>query len=194
MKNLTDRPPMSRTDKLCLVALAGCFLAPNLAVWAMDTAAIRATEADKPPAITTAAPAMDFTPLFEAAEAHREEFFWETIPLNGSCRDALQEACEAHGVPLHIALGVIEVESGFDPEAVSSEGCVGLMQLNTKYFPAGLSPEDNIRAGVAHLGALLERYDGDIQASLCAYNKGYDDGGRRYARAVLDASEKWVRG
>ena len=40
----------------------------------------------------------------------------------------------------------------------------------------------------------IERYDGDIQAALRAYNKGYDDGDRRYARAVLDASEKWGNG
>ena len=194
MNNLTDRPPMSRTDKLCLVALAGCFLAPHLAVWAMDAAAYRAAEADKPPSITITAPPIDCTPLVEAVEARREEFFWETVPLNGSCRDALQEACEAHGVPLHIALGVIEVESGFDPEAVSSEGCVGLMQLNTKYFPAGLSPEDNIRAGVAYLGALLERYEGDTQAALTAYNAGHDTGSRTYANAVLAASERWGAG
>ncbi len=193
MKNLTDRPPMSRTDKLCLVALAGCFLAPNLAVWAMDTAAIRATEADKPPAITTAAPAMDFTPLFEAAEAHREEFFWETIPLNGSCRDALQDACEAHGVPVWLALGVVEVESGFDLEA-DNDLCYGLCQLNKNYYPSDLTPAENIQAGVAHLASQIKRYDGDIQAALRAYNKGYDDGDRRYARAVLDASEKWGRG
>ena len=35
MNKLNDRPPMSRTDKLCLVALAGCFLAPHLACLVM---------------------------------------------------------------------------------------------------------------------------------------------------------------
>lgn len=30
MNKLTDRSPLSQTDKLCLVALVGCFLAPNL--------------------------------------------------------------------------------------------------------------------------------------------------------------------
>ena len=71
MNKLNDRPPMSHTDKLCLVALAGCFLAPHLAVWAMDAAAYRAAEADKPPSITITAPPIDCTPLVEAVEARR---------------------------------------------------------------------------------------------------------------------------
>ncbi len=35
MQKLTDRPPMSQTDKLCLVALVGCFLALHLACLVM---------------------------------------------------------------------------------------------------------------------------------------------------------------
>lgn len=193
MKKLTDRPPLSHTDKLCLVALAGCFLAPNLAVWAMDAAAYRAAEADKPPSITITAPPIDCTPLVEAVEARRAELFWETVPLDQACQAALQDACEAHGVPVWLALGVVEVESGFDLEA-DNDLCYGLCQLNKNYYPSDLTPAENIQAGVAHLASQIKRYDGDIQAALRAYNKGYDDGDRRYARAVLDASEKWGRG
>lgn len=199
MKKLTDRPPMSRTDKLCLVALAGCFLAPHLAVWAMDAAAYRAAEADKPPVeVVTVAQPIDCTPLAEAIAARKaeleEELFWQTVPLDAECRAALEEACEVNGVALCDALGLIEVESGFQVEAVSREGCFGLFQLNPKYYPTDLTPAENIRAGVAHLAGQIERYNGDIQAALRAYNLGYDDGDRQYARAVLDASEKWGEG
>ena len=189
-----EKSPTSATDRLCAAALAVLLVAVTLVYEATDGAAIRAAEADKPPAITVTVPAIDISFLAEALEECRRELFWQSIPLSPACREALREACEAHGVPLCDALGVIQVESGFDPEAVSSEGCVGLMQLNTRYFPAGLSPEDNIRAGVAYLGALLERYDGDTQAALRAYNKGWDDGSRTYARAVLAASEQWGAG
>lgn len=68
------------------------------------------------------------------------------------------------------------------------------MGLNKKYYPSDLTPAENIWAGVAQMAGQIERYDGDIQAALRAYNKGYDDGDRRYARAVLDASEKWGNG
>ena len=197
MKKLTDRLPLSHTEKLCLLALAGCFLAPNLAVWAMDTAAIRAAEADKPhvEAVTIAQP-IDCAPLSEAIaarKAEQEELFWKTVPLDAECLAALEEACEEHGVPICLVLGVIHEESRFDPEA-GNDISYGLMGLNKKYYPADLTPAENIRAGVAHRAGQIERYDGDIQAALCAYNLGYDDGDRRYARAVLDASEKWGKG
>lgn len=193
--DLTDIPPLSQTDKLCLAVLAGAFLVPHLACWAMDEAAIRAAEAaDEPPAITAAAPAIDVTPLVEAVEVRREELYWEEVPLDQACQTALQEACEEHSVPVWLALGVIQVESGFDPEAVSREGSYGLCQLNPKYFPGDLSPADNIRAGVAYLGQLLEKYDGDTAAALTSYNAGHDTGSRKYARAVLAASEKWGNG
>ena len=186
--------PTGSTDRLCAAVLAGLLAATVWVYEATDGAAIRAAEVDKPPAITVTVPAIDMSFLAEALKECRRELFWGTVPLSPECRSALVEACEAHGVALCDALGVMEVESGFDPEAVSSEGCVGLMQLNTKYFPAGLSPEDNIRAGVAYLGALLERYEGDTQAALTAYNAGHDTGSRTYANAVLAASERWGAG
>lgn len=194
MNRLTDRPPMSWTDKLLLVALVGCFLAPNLAVWAMDTAAYRAAEADKPQVeVVEIVPPIDCTPLAEALAARQEDLYWQDVPLDEECRAALEEACEKHGVPICLALGVIHEESRFDPEA-GNDISYGLMGLNKKYYPSDLTPAENIRSGVAHLAGQIERYDGDIQAALRAYNLGYDDDDRRYARAVLDASEKWGKG
>ena len=189
-----EKSPTSATDRLCAAALAGLLAATVWVYEATDGAAIRAAEADKPPAITGTAPAIDLPVLAEALKECRRELFWETVPLDQACRDALQEACEAHGVPVWLALGVIQVESRFDPEAVSGEGCYGLMQLNARWFPADLSPEDNIRAGVAYLGALLERYEGDTAAALTAYNAGHDTGRRAYANTVLTASERWGAG
>lgn len=194
MKNL-DRPPVSRTDKLCLVALIGCFLAPHLALWAMDAAASRATEMDNPRLeVVEIVPPVDCTFLVEAVEAMQKDFYRDDIPLSLELQAVLRESCEVNGVALCDALGLIEVESGFRVDAVSREGCFGLFQLNSKYYPSDLTPAENIRAGVAHLAGQIERYDGDIQAALRGYNRGYDDGDRTYARAVLDASEKWGKG
>lgn len=181
---------MPKNEKSCLLALAAILLAVTLAYEATDGRAIRAAEGDKPQHIILTGQAVA-EPLVEVVERRREAQFWESVPLSPSCREALLEACKISGVPLCDALGVIEVESNFQVDAVSSEGCVGLMQLNTKYFPAALSPEDNIRAGVAYLGELLERYEGDTQAALTAYNAGHDTGSRTYARAVMAAAEKW---
>lgn len=195
MNKLTDRLPLSHTDKLCLVALAGCFLAPHLAVWAMAAAAIRAAEVDKPQVeVVEIVPPADCTPLVAAMEAMQEDHYREDIPLSRKLQAVLREACEEYSIAPCLVLGLIEVESGFQVDAVSLEGCFGLFQLNPKYYPSNLTPAENIRAGVAHLAGQIERYDGDIQAALRAYNLGYDDGDRRYARAVLDDSEKWGKG
>ncbi len=188
------RFPMSQTDKLCLAALAGCFLAPHLAVWAMDAAAIRAAEVDKPQVEVVIVPPIDCTPLVAAMEAMQEDPYREDIPLSRELQAVLRESCEVNGVALCDALGLIEVESRFQVDAVSREGCFGLFQLNPKYYPSDLTPAENIQAGVAHLASQIKQYDGDIQAALRAYNKGYDDGDRVYARKVLDASEKWGNG
>lgn len=183
--------PLTRTDKLCLIALVGCFTIPHLVFWAIDEAAYRAAEKeDKPAAITITAPPIDCTPLVEAIESRKEELFWADIPLDTAFREVLQEACDANDVPICLALGVIHAESRFDPYADNGVS-YGLMGLNRNYYSSGLTPEENIRAGVEHLAGQIERYDGDIQAALRAYNKGWDDGDRVYAKIALDASEQW---
>ena len=118
-------------------------------------------------------------------------YFREDVPLSFEIQDTLHAACEANGIPYHVALGLIETESGFDPAAVSPSGCYGLVQLNPEYFPSGLSPTENIATGMEFLAYQLDRYDGDMGAALTAYNAGHDTGARGYASAVLEAAEKW---
>lgn len=91
------------------------------------------------------------------------------------------------------ALGLIQVESNFQLDAVSPCGSYGLCQLNPAWFPSGLSPEENVRAGLEYPGELLETYSGDVQAALRAFNRGYDDGARGYPSAVLSAAEDIMR-
>lgn len=197
---LTNKIHLSHTDKLCLVALAGILITTTLIYELTDGQTIRAAEEGTKPVEPAVSQTIDYMPLVEAAETIREateaaqaDPYDESIPLSRELQTALREACEENDVPFYLALGVIHAESRFDPNADSGLS-YGLMGLNRNYYPADLAPAENIRAGVKHLSGQIERYGGDIQAALRSYNLGHDDGDRRYAMAVLDASEKWGNG
>lgn len=189
-----------REDQRWLAVCIVIFFTTHLIVWGMDEAAYHAAEADKPRVELTWEAPMDQPQLLEAITFQLEPApywedvpYWEDIPLERELQAALWDACEENGVPVALALGLIEVESGFDPEIVSPKGAYGLCQLNPKYFPTDLSPSENIAAGIGWLGELLERHE-DTAAALRAYNLGYDDGDRKFADAVLAAAGEWGAG
>lgn len=114
------------------------------------------------------------------------------IPLDAGLAGILVESCQREDVPLELALAVIERESGFDVEALNqATGCYGLMQLNPDYFPAGLVPEENIRAGVAYLGGLLKTYGDEAHAVTAYYYGPTDCTSSWYSDEVLARAEDW---
>jgi len=91
--------------------------------------------------------------------------------------DLIIEHARAHGLRSDLVRAVVQVESAFNPRARSPKGALGLMQL----MPATLkqygvvnafNPTENVRAGVAYLRALLDRYGNDETLALAAYNAG----------------------
>jgi transglycosylase-like protein with SLT domain len=80
-------------------------------------------------------------------------------------------------VPVELVEAIIEVESGWDPYAVSPKGAVGLMQLmpETAYkfrVPNRFVVEENIRGGVAYLAWLIHLFHGDLRLAVASYNAG----------------------
>ena len=72
---------------------------------------------------------------------------------------------------------VIEVESGYRPEAISHKGAMGLMQLMPETARAlsvedPFDPYESVAAGTAYLRSLLDRFDGRIELALAGYNAG----------------------
>lgn len=179
------------TGRRGLAAVLALWFGAALVSWAADEAAARPAEADKPALELTWEAPVEEPRILEAVEVCLEaDAYRVDIPLNRELQSALRAACEDSGVSVCLALGLIEEESGFDPDAVSSKGAYGLCQLNPKYFPENLMPAENLAAGVAWLGELLERH-GDAASALRAYNLGYDDGDRVFSNAVLAAADRW---
>ena len=72
---------------------------------------------------------------------------------------------------------VVQVESGYNPRALSNKGAIGLMQL----MPAtarelGIddpwNPDGNVAGGTAYLRRMLDTFSGDVELALAAYNAG----------------------
>jgi len=189
LNDMLERQPLSQTDKRCLAALAGILVTVAVGYELTDGAALRAAEADKPPAeIILEMPELQ-PRLLEALQSLDHHYYRSDVPLDQELQTVLLDACEEHDVPYALALGLIEVESRFQPDADNGL-CYGLCQLNKRWFPADLTPAENIQAGVEYLGRLLGRYE-DTAAALTAFNAGHDTGSRTYADAVLAAAGRW---
>jgi len=98
-----------------------------------------------------------------------------------------------------LVLSVIEVESNFDPWAISRVGARGLMQIMPFWLKEIGKPNDdlfkpntNLRFGCTILRHYLDREKGDLVRGLARYNGSL--GSKRYSNKVLNAlSDRWFK-
>jgi Transglycosylase SLT domain len=108
-------------------------------------------------------------------------FAGRTHPAVTMDRDGVEklvrEAADRHRVDPALIRAVIQTESNWNPIALSNKGAGGLMQLiptTARRFGVSdvFNPQQNIDGGVHYLKTLLDRYNGNLDMALAAYNAG----------------------
>ena len=91
------------------------------------------------------------------------------------------DIAEAEGIDADLGFRVVNVESEFNPHAMSSVGAVGLTQLmpsTARWFDHTITkeklydPRTNLRLGFRYLRSLIDQYHGDLRLALLVYNRG----------------------
>ena len=111
---------------------------------------------------------------------------FEASPSYKVAKSALRDAAKVHAIDYELLQAVVATESGFNAQAVSPKGALGLMQLmpataeqygvradpkrtqEAKLF----DPRINIAAGSRYLSYLLKMFKGDFELAVAAYNAG----------------------
>lgn len=122
------------------------------------------------------------------------DFKYLNCELPTEQQEFLYYICSAHHLDFALVMAVIQVESGFDTQAVSFTNDYGLMQINqinhewltenlgiTDY----LDPYQNIYAGVYVLRQLFERYQ-DVNMVLMAYNMGETGAAKLWEKGIYE--------
>ena len=101
----------------------------------------------------------------------------ETAAKETNLDAIFEKAAETFGVPVKLLKAMAKAESNFNPNAVSSCGAQGIMQLMPATSAAlgvtdPFDPEQNIMGGAKYISDKIKKYDGDITLALAAYQAG----------------------
>ena len=99
------------------------------------------------------------------------------LTVDERIENAVQLYSNKYGVDSNLVKAIIKTESNFDPNVVSSAGAKGLMQLMPENcrdlgVEDPFNIEQNIEGGVKHIKEYIDRYIGDVEMALMAYNGG----------------------
>lgn len=171
--------------------VVGALIVSTLGGWARG-----ATAEDQPVPVTAPALLGELRALSQQLEAARGELEVARVQLERA--NAVIEYSGTYGIPANLTAAIydialsegidpdlgfrlVRVESRFKPRAKSHAGALGLTQVlpsTARLYEPGLTHEQlydrdtNLRLGFRYLRDLLERYDGNLETALLAYNRG----------------------
>lgn len=116
-----------------------------------------------------------------------------------SFQDVISQAAQATGLDPRLIRAVAERESGMDPQAVSSAGAQGLMQLmpgtaRDLGVQNSFNPAENALGGARYLKEMLSQFGGNLSLALAAYNAGPDAVAKYGGIPPYPETEAYVRG
>lgn len=99
------------------------------------------------------------------------------VARRNALKPAISAAAKTHAVAPSLVEAVIRAESGYNPQAKSTVGALGLMQLMPATakelgVQSPLEPKQNIDGGTKYLSQLMKKYDGNKTLAIAAYNAG----------------------
>lgn len=112
--------------------------------------------------------------------------FFEVSPSYKGVKHLIKEAANTYNIDMELLQALIATESGFDSQAVSPKGAVGLMQImpataerygvigdaTTPLVKKLVDPQTNIKTGSRYLRYLINLFPGKLELALAAYNAG----------------------
>ncbi len=103
--------------------------------------------------------------------------YWRPMPMSSRYDGIISSTASQFGVDRALVKAMVQVESSYNPNAVSKKGAYGLMQLMPdtarRYGVKDRgSPAENLQGGVRYLKDLLEMFDQNTRLAVAAYNAG----------------------
>jgi len=117
--------------------------------------------------------AIDPWPILQASQSGTEPRSALQVPYGS----LIVTVAQRYGLDPALLAAMVQVESGFDPRAVSPAGAKGLLQLMDATAAAlgvrdPFDPAQNLDGGARYFRELLDRFGGDVRLALAAYNAG----------------------
>lgn len=139
-------------------------------------ALIEQTEATASGVAPSAAPAANFSTALRAATASVSEG-QQAGAGTGAYDSMIEQAAARNGIDPALLHGLIQQESGYDPNSRSSAGAMGLTQLMPQTASSlgvanPMDPAESIEGGARYLGQLMREFSGNTTDALAAYNAG----------------------